>query len=164
MFENKSIVIALVVIASVIGAVIWQKFEENGVQVLSTEKINVAEDGFTKTDDAMPVIDIQNSDETSYSKNNQTIVQANDHENSEAYSHQEPTNQYVNGGVDEIGGYIDESAIAPEDEVPQNNFIDSIGYDDPTAEDPAAESTNTNVGDDMMETKNSVESSTEMDN
>jgi len=38
--------------------------------------------------------------------------------------------------VDEIGGYIDENALAPEDEVFQNKDIENIGYYDPNGEAP----------------------------
>ncbi len=61
-----------------------------------------------------------------------------------------------NLSFDEIGGYIDESAIAPEDEVPQNNFIDSIGYEDPTAEDPASEPLDTPADDGMSDSSDNM--------
>jgi len=46
--------------------------------------------------------------------------------------------------VDEIGGYYDENAAAPESEIPQDNTITTIGYYEPNATSPE-DSVGTNV-------------------
>lgn len=53
--------------------------------------------------------------------------------------------------MDEIGGYIDENAIAPEDEVPQNNDITSIGVYEPDAIAPEAGTPSITQGTPMVE-------------
>jgi ferritin-like metal-binding protein YciE len=46
-------------------------------------------------------------------------------------------NSNVNANeIDAIGGYLDENALAPEDGMPQNNNIASIGFYDPSAQAP----------------------------
>ena len=152
MFNSKVVVIAVVFLVAVVGfnrLIQQDSFVETNVE--EPEQTSNVESATQAPINDMPIIDNKNNTNASIkdlSVNNDNI---SNQENAMSSSIEKPAEQYANNGVDEIGGYIDESAIAPEDEVPQNNFIDSIGYEDPTAEDPASEPLDTPADDGMSD-------------
>jgi len=152
MVNIKVVVIVIVFIAAVVGInrfIQQDSFVETNIE--ETDAISNVESATQDSIAEMPIID--NKSDTKPSINELSVNNDNisNQENAMSSSIEKPAEQYANNGVDEIGGYIDESAIAPEDEVPQNNFIDSIGYEDPTAEDPASEPLDTPADDGMSD-------------
>jgi len=157
MFNIKVVVIVIVFIAAVVGInrfIQQDSFVETSIE--ETDAISNVQSASQGSNSEMPIIDKKsniNDSINDLSVNNDNISNL---ENAMSSSIEKPAEQYANNGVDEIGGYIDESAIAPEDEVPQNNFIDSIGYEDPTAEDPASEPLDTPADDGMSDSSDNM--------
>ena len=145
MFENKMVVIGVVVALSAIGTLVWQSedSEVDRVQDGQTETLNISEYAEIDIDEMTPA-NKQKTNTTGESlsyKNESASYPMNNPGGSItpslAKEMDQSGNNTLKGHVDEIGGYFDVDAIAPEDEVPQNNYIDSIGYYDPSAVDPS---------------------------
>ncbi len=158
MFENKNILVGVLAVAAFVGAMMWDSTDTSKTK--AADAVNVSANTEIDSDNTMPIIESHNnvnndSQVHTISKNSSIEESMNNNQTSMNTSSAEllvqNTDPLINGSTDEISGYIDESAIAPEDEVPQNNFIDNIGYDDPTAEDPSSEPNNTISEDDGMD-------------
>jgi hypothetical protein len=145
MFENKMGVIGVVIALSAIGTLVWQSEdgEADKVQNGQTEILNISENAEIDTDEMTSSIEPNaniNNESLSYKKASARYPMNNKGGSitpSLAKIVEQSDDNRLEGQVDEIGGYFDANAIAPEDEVPQNNYIDSIGYYDPGAEAPS---------------------------
>lgn len=144
MFDNKAIV-GCFFVACFIAALMWNSAKDSEQESIEHEVARPAE-SFVKSEpvNEASINEIAALPNNTISSTRSEISERNEMRTFESgrLAQSQSGSQSVSrtDGVDEIGGYFDGSAIAPEDEVPQNNFIDSIGYEDPTSEDPATSS------------------------